>query len=375
MSDDPQTPAAAGRRRPRWKRTLLGLGVSLVVLIFVEGLSSSFLFLWDLSNSQRALPERVHTAYDPELGWVNLPDMDISDLYAPGIGFHSNSQGFRNAADLPVAVPAGRVRILCTGDSFTLGYGVADDASWPAFLEQQDERFETVNMGQGGYGIDQAYLWYRRDGVAIDHDLVLFAFIADDFRRMQHDQFLGYGKPLLALEGGELVVGNTPVPRGSFRFPWLTQNANLLRRLRSLELLTRMRNKVAPSAPPAPPVPDDEARRITEQLFADLREIVEGKGARLALVLLPNLEPGSSDRLLGLDAWARAACDAAVRSGTPLLDLTTDFAALSPDELATLFIPRGEIQLLGASGHYSVRGNEFVARAVHRRLRDRELIP
>ena len=26
-------------------------------------------------------------------------------------------------------------------------------------------------MGQGGYGIDQAYLWYKRDGTKLDHDV------------------------------------------------------------------------------------------------------------------------------------------------------------------------------------------------------------
>ena len=376
MSEPQPTPPAQAPRRSRLQRALIGLGLSLGVLIFLEGLSSSFLFLWDLvSRSQRALPERTHTTHDEELGWVNLPDVEIADLYARGIGFRSNAQGFRNAEDFPMAVPPGRVRIVCAGDSFTLGYGVGNEDTWPAFLARQDERFEAVNMGQGGYGLDQAFLWYRRDGVRIDHDLLLFAFIADDFRRMQHDTFLGYGKPLLALEDGELVVGNTPVPEGSFRFPWLTQNAQMFLRLKSIELLTRMRNKVAPAAPAPPPMPDDEARRISERLFAELAELAGAKGARVALVLLPNLEPGSPERLIALDPWARAACDAAAAAGVPFIDLGPDFAALAPAERAALFIPRGELSFPGAAGHYSVRGNEFTARTLVRHLRDRQLLP
>ena len=152
-------------------RTRVGLravvGVALVclaTLIAIEGLSS--LILVGRAFVDRAGPlvaERRHTQYDPDLGWVNTPGVQIPDLYGPGRSLSINSQGFRGLHDTSERVAAGRLRILCSGDSFTLGYGVGDADTWCARLTALDSRLETVNMGQGGYGVDQAYLWYLRD--------------------------------------------------------------------------------------------------------------------------------------------------------------------------------------------------------------------
>jgi hypothetical protein len=142
-----------------------------------------------------------HTEYDPELGWINKPSFRNDQMYGSGVYLQTNSQRFRNVRDFDRQVPAGKVRAVCTGDSFTLGYGVSNDNTWCELLTKKDPRFESVNMGQGGYGVDQAYLWYRRDGLALDHDALIFAFIAEDVARVARRTFQGYPKPLLALHG------------------------------------------------------------------------------------------------------------------------------------------------------------------------------
>ncbi len=76
---------------------------------------------------------------------------------------------------------------------------------------------QTVNMGQGGYGVDQDYLWYKRDGVKLDANMLVFAVIAQDFFRMASDNFIGYGKPVLRARDGALVTENVPVPPGGRR--------------------------------------------------------------------------------------------------------------------------------------------------------------
>lgn len=53
-------------------------------------------------------------------------------------------------------VPPGRYASSARGGSFTLGYGVGDADTWCALLQTIDPRLETVNMGQAGYGLDQA---------------------------------------------------------------------------------------------------------------------------------------------------------------------------------------------------------------------------
>src|SRR5439155_1903766 len=133
------------------------------------------------------------------------------------------------------AVPDGKVRIICSGDSFTLGFGVDNTHSWCELLSSLEPRLETVNMGQGGYGVDQAYLWYKRDAAKIGHQAQLLAFVTDDFYRMQSSSFSGYGKPVLEVEDGRLVVKNAPVPRQNSFVLWMRPRIESIRRLRPAE--------------------------------------------------------------------------------------------------------------------------------------------
>jgi hypothetical protein len=111
-------------------------------------------------------------------------DLFIPDMYRPGVSLRTNSRSFRGGREFTEAVPSGKFRVICSGDSVTLGFGVGDDHPWCKLLESLDQRLETVNMRQAGYGVDQAYLWYKRDGGAFRHHVHLFAPIVDDFRRM-----------------------------------------------------------------------------------------------------------------------------------------------------------------------------------------------
>src|SRR5262249_33225518 len=126
--------------------------------------------------------------------------------------FTINAQGFRARETYERAVPAGKYRIVTLGDSYTMGYGVGDDATYPARMQALCPALQTVNMGQGGYGVAQDYLWDKRDGTKLDANLLVFAFIAHDFYRMSADNFIGYAKPVLRLKNNALAVENVPVP-------------------------------------------------------------------------------------------------------------------------------------------------------------------
>lgn len=354
---------------PRVRKALLGLGVSVLVFVLIEGACSTFLFGWDLvTRWEEPIQERNHTRHDPDLGWVNAPGLHIPGLYAEGADFTSNAQGFRNLEDFEAVAPAGRTRVICAGDSFTLGYGVDDDETWPAHLAAADERLQVVNMGQGGYGMDQAWLWYRRDGLALEHDLVLFAFIGDDFERMRKDTFWGYSKPLVRATPEGLAVTNVPVPRGSLRFPRVTQNLKLIERLRVLEFMGRVLNKLGAGGAAPVELDEEETRAVAEGIFEDLARAASERGARAVLVYLPNLDHLDLSRLDSWPDYAKEACRSASEGGLLFIDLTEDFAAVPDAERRKLFIPKGASRVPGVAGHYSAAGNAFVARAIARHL-------
>ena len=334
----------------------------IAVLLAVEGLASSIVVGRLAVQRSRLLAERTHVRYDSELGWVNIPDLFVPDMYGRGVFLRTNVQGFRNDRPFPKAVPAGRLRVICSGDSFTLGYGVSNDDAWCNQLPRLDARFETVNMGQGGYGIDQAWLWYRRDGIQLDHDLHLFAFIADDFSRMRRRQFLGYAKPFLALENETVVVRNVPVPRQSMLALRLRSAIPALNELRSAQLTRQL---LGLSQPPPTRVPDDLPResvpRVAEAVFASLQAFHRQRGSTLVLVYLPGQE---ESRSASAQEWRGFARDAAARHGIAFIELVPELDRVPRHELSAYFIQPGELPYPDGEGHYTALGNAVMAKAL-----------
>jgi hypothetical protein len=341
------------------RRVLGFVGRCLFVLVVIEGAASLLWLALSLPESLRPpLAERLHTRYDPELGWVNTPGTRIDDFYGPGADLTINSQGFRSRHEFSNQVPAGRMRVVCAGDSFTLGYGVGDRETWCAQLEALDPRIESLNMGQGGYGVDQAYLWYARDSPPFDHQVLLFAFIREDFARMQSETFLHYGKPILRLDRSGLRADNVPVPRGAYRAPWIVRNARIVEDLRAAQLLRPAIEAILPKEDARLPV--TELSELTSAVFQSLDRITRERDNQLVLVYLPMRRDYASQR----DPWRRNVRREARVQGIPLIDLVDAARRLPTRRFQALFIPDGSVDYLGADGHYNAAGNQWVAQQI-----------
>jgi hypothetical protein len=349
-------------------RAALFVAVNITVLLLMfallEGAASLVIVAKD-GLGEAGLAERQHTEYDADLGWINRPNVSIPDMYGPGRALHTNSLRFRSRAEFRIEVPTGKRRAVCSGDSFTLGYGVDDSETWCQLLEQLDPGLETVNMGQGGYGVDQAYLWYERDGGALEHDIHLFAFITPDFDRMMDPVFLGYPKPLLRVSDGELVVTNVPVPNGVLA-ELIRGSGRFLPNLRIHEFAVRLRRRSGLTRDNGGANDRDLAREIAALIVEDLVHLSERRGTRLALVHLPR----ESDYLSPASGWEDYLRGLSEEQGATYMNLNEEFRDLPPGRIRGLFIPPGEIEFLGAAGHYTVEGNRFVAQALLRRLAD-----
>lgn len=344
------------------KSVLVGSILILLGLVLLEGISSSLLFLRDVVRTSRgALAERTHTRYDELLGWVNMENVTIENLYGDGLHLRTNSQGFRADRDYDVSPPPGKLRIICSGDSFTLGYGVDNVHTWCQLLAGYDERFETVNLGQGGYGIDQAYLWYKRDGTRLEHDVLLFSFITADFWRMRQRTFHGYGKPFLELRNGELVVENVPVPRTAFYAPWLARNIQLVNRLRTVQLLRALLPSDSDSELPS----DAQTLQVLAKVIEELDALNRAKESLLVVVLLPTQADYASNESRRLRRFLAQELN---RQQILFFDLVRDLRERQLGELQRLFIQEGSGAHEAAGGHYSARGNEYIAGLLHERL-------
>lgn len=341
----------------RWlKIAAVNAAVLVALLVVIEGSVSLFLFSRDITvMAWEAAP---YSDYDPELGWIAKPNVALPDFWGKGVGIRTNRQRFRNAADIAPAVGRGRLRVVCSGDSFTFGDGVDTSNTWCQQLASRDPRLEPVNLGQGGYGVDQAYLRFLRDTKDLQHQLHLFAFIDDDFRRMQSDTFLGFSKPVLTIEEGALKTGNVPVPRTSTSHPWLNALPRAFNETRTAVLMTRVLKKYARPDEAAPSAEKEaETKAVVRAIFADLNRVNHQKGSTLVLVHLPTM-----GELHGEDAWGRFIAEAARTEQVAVIDLVPAFQART--DARSLFLLQGT-----AGGHYNAAGHAFVADEIARQLR------
>lgn len=343
----------------------LAAAAVVVALALAEGLASLAISAGLFFGPSGYVALDRFTRYDADLGWVSRPRVALPDLYAPGVGLHTTAEGFRGTREPGPSAPGTR-RVVCSGDSFTLGPGVGDDDTWCARLAVHDPRLEPINMGQGGYGVDQAFLWYRRDGAALVPAVHLFAFIDGDFERMRHARFLGdYGKPTLALRDGTVRVENVPAWRRPFWMPTVRVR-EIVRRTKTFELVDRLRRRVAvPSAPVVGPADREAIVDVALAVFAELRAGAARHGGRLVLVYLPTAfdcaVPAASPS--GLEWW-RAIEPRARAAGFEIVDPSPDCRRLPAAEQSALFFPEGAINFWGAAGHYTVAGHRFVAERV-----------
>ena len=133
---------------------------------------------------------------------------------------HLNAAGLRATREYAPTAARGTLRVAAFGDSFVYGNEVADADAWCALLEAGGDSIEVLNYGVGGYGLDQAFLRFEQEGMALQPDAVLIGFTPDDLRRVVnvYRRFLSslewpLTKPrFLMRDDGSAVLVPNPLP-------------------------------------------------------------------------------------------------------------------------------------------------------------------
>ena len=336
-----------------------------VLLTLAEGLASFTLAgVHTVKEGLRTLRHEATPSFhvhDAELGWTCRRNAEFPGIWGKGINLRFNSQGLRGGRELRERPEEGKIRVLCSGDSFTFGLGVDDRDTWSSQLEALDDRLEVLDAGVMGYGVDQAYLRFRRDLASLRPDVHLFAFIYNDFERARSDRFNGYPKPLLRLKDDALVVANAPLPEPSGFEPYTRTLGSHLFELRFISLASRLLPAGAAAKRPEM-VADVEFQQIIFAMFDSLRDL----GGVAAIVDLPTLDDQKADPRR--DGWRALLREQALERGLLWLDLVEDFRRLPPQESARLFLLEGERTDPYAARHYNEPGNRYVAGKIHQQL-------
>jgi hypothetical protein len=145
--------------------------------------------------------------FDSDLGWQVGPGRHSQN----GL-YHSNDAGERVSAFAADSAPWA----TAFGDSFTHGDDVRDEETW---LEGLGARgLPTANLGVPGYGVDQAWLRYRRLKNKIRSRVVFIGVMADNIARhlnryrpfMTPLERVYFVKPRFELKGRDLHLLRSP---------------------------------------------------------------------------------------------------------------------------------------------------------------------
>jgi lysophospholipase L1-like esterase len=236
-------------------------------------------------RSRMAAHWNVRAQYDRPR-WDYFDDRDC-------ISLTTNSLGFRDL-ELGVAKPAGELRVLALGDSFTYGQGVQLEDTWVQVLERllrqaRGSPVEVINAGfaAGGHSPPGYVGWLRSDGLQFEPDAVIVGFCLND---MSSDV------PLLAYPKAEPA----PLLGGASKLLSLIQRELEQRRLRAQRRdFTDVVRK------------DPAAWEETKAALLEMRDLLRERGVRVAVAVMPMMSQlGENYPYLGLHEMVDDFCRA-----------------------------------------------------------------
>ncbi len=167
-------------------KNLLTLAVAVVVCFVIAELIFAFFGVSALQQvpNYRTSSDVWHHGFVPNSsGEFKTSEWDTN--------YSINSLGFRDR-EYSIAKPAGVFRILVLGDSYTEGYGVEADQSFPKVLERMlnnnsgGRKYEVINSGIGSYSPILEYLVLKYKGFALQPDFVILNYDWSD----PHDDYI-----------------------------------------------------------------------------------------------------------------------------------------------------------------------------------------
>lgn len=208
-----------------WLLVELVAFMGLRVLWATRRLKYSPLATSSLRGEQRDLLERLvagesdYIAHTPTLGWTVKPH-GVSESY------RANAVGLRGDREYALVPTPDVTRIAAFGDSFTHGDDVGNHEVWTAMLEAAAPRIEVLNFGVPGYGLDQAFLRWREEGIGYRPTVVLIGYMSENIARdvNVYRPFytaatrLPLAKPRFLASGESLLLLPNPAPSlGQYR--------------------------------------------------------------------------------------------------------------------------------------------------------------
>ena len=166
------------------------------------------------STENLFVEKQNYVSFDATLGW-SIKANGFSKLY------QANSSAIRSDREYTITPPEDISRISAFGDSFTHCDEVKNNETWQASMERSDSSVEVLNFGVGGFGLDQAYLRYLKDGAHYQSDFVLIGFMRENIKRnvnifrpfYRQRGGISFTKPRFQIKDGRLALIHNPMKK------------------------------------------------------------------------------------------------------------------------------------------------------------------
>jgi hypothetical protein len=189
-----------------WKKSVVMCFLTVVgSLLLVEGGTRGFANILGMSSYMK---------YDEALGWTAIAGATRSHRDARlgfDVVYQINAQGFRGPV-YQEGKPSGVYRVMVLGDSNGFGWGVLEEQTFAARIDSSFEHVEVLNLSLSGFGTDQEYLRFLKEGMRYRPDLVIVQVTPNDFQEILHPFFNQKPKPYFEfMNSGSLALMNVPV--------------------------------------------------------------------------------------------------------------------------------------------------------------------
>lgn len=315
----------------------------------------------------------------PGAGWKKTPEFTT--------WIEVSSAGLRGA-EVPYDKPAGELRILVLGDSFTFAEQVNQDETFAQRLEvrlnaERGGQYRVLNGGSNGWATANELVFFAKEGYRYRPDVVVLAFyagndVSDNFRRVE--TMKDAVEADLSLRGVDAFEGPRRILRRSMlytvfesgvlaKMPWWQEDAQSDASLR----------KAPRNEPEAV-----EAWQITATLLDRMRDVVEHQGAKLVVMVIPSADVvatggrqkerddedetnGLDQPLPGFDDPHATLLDVASQQQLIMLDLLPAFRRQAARSRQRLYYR--------VNAHWTAAGHVVAARELYDFLDQQQLLP
>ena len=342
---------------------------------------------YNRAELDRIIAGGTYYRFDQTLGWT------VGVHASGGIAkatYRSNEAGLRADREYAPEASPGARRIAAFGDSFTHCDEVSYQNCWTARLEASLPNSEVLNFGVPGYGPDQAWLRYQRDGKPFHPCAVLIDYFVENINRAVNrfrpfyavEDGIVLSKPRFQLDGGALRLLPNPTtapeqlenpwwveehlgPGDAWYFPGVFTSTpwDLLQMWRIARSAayrqTRRAMERGDARYPLYQI-DPEAVTLVERIITEFAREVERDGATPVVVFFPGRRDETDYAVRDIKE-PYASLEASLRgAGLATVDLA--------EVVRPVVVRSGTEGLYAENGHYSARGNGLISDALREKL-------